>query len=57
MRMLTYDQEREANRTPRSSEDMAASAGDEKARNQALASFFAGLVKKPGGSPRASPSI
>ncbi|KAJ5238882.1 hypothetical protein N7468_003501 [Penicillium chermesinum] len=35
---------------------VSATPGDEKAHNQALASFFAGLVKKPGSSPRGSPS-
>ncbi|EER27873.1 hypothetical protein CPC735_032090 [Coccidioides posadasii C735 delta SOWgp] len=31
-----------------------ASTGEPKMQNQALASFFAGLVKKPGGSPRSN---
>lgn len=48
-------QEREASRSQRK-ETLSSSAGDEKAHNQALANFFAGLVKKPGASPRGSPS-
>ncbi|CRG87643.1 Cytoplasmic dynein 1 light intermediate chain 1 [Talaromyces islandicus] len=53
--MLRKLKEREANRTPKK-ETAPASAADEKAHNQALANFFAGLVKKPGGSPRSSPA-
>ncbi|BDD59543.1 hypothetical protein MPDQ_001057 [Monascus purpureus] len=38
-------------------ETISTSAGDEKAHNQALANFFAGLVRKPtGNTPRGSPS-
>lgn len=48
-------QEREASRSQR--KEGLASSGDEKAHNQYLANFFAGLVKKPtAGSPRGSPS-
>ena len=48
-------QEREASRSQR--KEGLASSGDEKAHNQYLANFFAGLVKKPSaGSPRGSPS-
>ncbi|KAL1998771.1 hypothetical protein VTN02DRAFT_5595 [Thermoascus thermophilus] len=54
--MLRKLKEREANRALKK-ETPTTSAGDEKAHNQALASFFAGLVKKPaGGSPRGSSS-
>ncbi|KAL4799685.1 dynein light intermediate chain-domain-containing protein [Aspergillus venezuelensis] len=55
--MLQKLKDREANRTQR--KDPVSSPGDEKAHNQALANFFAGLVKKPGGtsSPRGSPSV
>ncbi|KKA21782.1 Dynein family protein [Rasamsonia emersonii CBS 393.64] len=58
--MLRKLKEREANRTPKR-ETLSSSAADEKAHNQALANFFAGLVKKPGhaghgGSPRSSPA-
>jgi dynein light intermediate chain 1 len=53
--MLIPQKEREANRTPKK-ENISTLAADEKAHNQALASFFAGLVKKPGGSPRSSPA-
>ncbi|KAH1616033.1 hypothetical protein KXX31_002105 [Aspergillus fumigatus] len=52
--MLRKLKEREANRVQR--KEIASSPGDEKAHNQALANFFAGLVKKPGTSPRGSPS-
>lgn len=46
-------QEREANR----GKEALATSGGEKAHNQALANFFAGLVRKPGQSPaRGSPS-
>ncbi|RMJ27383.1 Dynein light intermediate chain [Aspergillus sp. HF37] len=58
--MLQKLKEREASRTQRkegiSSAGGGGGGGDEKAHNQALANFFAGLVKKPGGSPRGSPS-
>ncbi|KKK23450.1 dynein light intermediate chain [Aspergillus rambellii] len=53
--MLRKLKEREANRSQR--KEIVSSPGDEKAHNQALANFFAGLVKKPGGSPRGSPSV
>ncbi|EHA24014.1 hypothetical protein ASPNIDRAFT_181494 [Aspergillus niger ATCC 1015] len=53
--MLRKLKEREASRSQRK-ETLSSSAGDEKAHNQALANFFAGLVKKPGASPRGSPS-
>ncbi|PWY96509.1 dynein light intermediate chain [Aspergillus sclerotioniger CBS 115572] len=53
--MLRKLKEREASRAQRK-ETITTSAGDEKAHNQALANFFAGLVKKPGASPRGSPS-
>ncbi|OJJ48328.1 hypothetical protein ASPZODRAFT_62047 [Penicilliopsis zonata CBS 506.65] len=53
--MLRKLKEREASRTQRK-ESLTTAVGDEKAHNQALANFFAGLVKKPGGSPRGSPS-
>ncbi|KAJ9220250.1 hypothetical protein DTO027B5_1236 [Paecilomyces variotii] len=53
--MLRKLKEREASRAQKK-EVPATSVGDEKAHNQALASFFAGLVKKPGGSPRGSPA-
>ncbi|KAH8701821.1 dynein family protein [Talaromyces proteolyticus] len=53
--MLRKLKEREANRTPKK-EAAPVTAADEKAHNQALANFFAGLVKKPGGSPRSSPA-
>jgi dynein light intermediate chain 1 len=49
-----HSQEREASRVQR--KEVVSSPGDEKAHNQALANFFAGLVKKPGTSPRGSPS-
>ncbi|KAI9929956.1 hypothetical protein MW887_011766 [Aspergillus wentii] len=52
--MLRKLKEREASRAQR--KEALSSPGDEKAHNQALANFFAGLVKKPGGSPRGSPS-
>ncbi|THC90643.1 hypothetical protein EYZ11_009887 [Aspergillus tanneri] len=52
--MLRKLKEREVNRSQR--KDTISSPGDEKAHNQALANFFAGLVKKPSGSPRGSPS-
>ncbi|CBF77044.1 protein nudN [Aspergillus nidulans FGSC A4] len=48
--MLQKLKDREASRSQR--KDPVSSPGDEKANNQALANFFAGLVKKPGGSPR-----
>ncbi|KAJ5573981.1 uncharacterized protein N7459_008408 [Penicillium hispanicum] len=53
--MLKKLRDREANRSQRK-EGTPSNPGDEKAHNQALANFFAGLVKKPGGSPRGSPS-
>ncbi|KAL2812388.1 dynein light intermediate chain-domain-containing protein [Aspergillus granulosus] len=53
--MLRKLKEREASRSSR--KDTLSSPTDEKAHNQALANFFAGLVKKPGGSPRGSPSV
>ncbi|KAG2417324.1 hypothetical protein HFD88_008543 [Aspergillus terreus] len=52
--MLRKLKEREASRSQR--KDTMSSPTDEKAHNQALANFFAGLVKKPGSSPRGSPS-
>lgn len=52
---LTKEQEREASRSQRK-EGLPTSPGGEKAHNQALANFFAGLVKKPGGSPGSSPN-
>ncbi|CEL02946.1 Putative Function: LIC2 of R. norvegicus is a subunit of dynein [Aspergillus calidoustus] len=52
--MLRKLKEREASRSSR--KDTVSSPTDEKAHNQALANFFAGLVKKPGSSPRGSPS-
>ncbi|KAL3477714.1 dynein light intermediate chain-domain-containing protein [Aspergillus californicus] len=52
--MLRKLKEREANRSQR--KEPVSTPGDEKAHNQALANFFAGLVKKPGGSPRGGPS-
>ncbi|EPS34857.1 hypothetical protein PDE_09821 [Penicillium oxalicum 114-2] len=53
--MLKKLKDREASRAQK--KDAApTNAGDEKAHNQALANFFAGLVKKPGASPRGSPS-
>ncbi|KAI9372581.1 dynein light intermediate chain-domain-containing protein [Aspergillus egyptiacus] len=52
--MLRKLKEREASRSQR--KEPVSTPGDEKAHNQALANFFAGLVKKPGGSPRQSPS-
>ncbi|KAJ5104904.1 hypothetical protein NUU61_002251 [Penicillium alfredii] len=52
--MLKKLRDREASRSQR--KEGISSPGDEKAHNQALANFFAGLVKKPGGSPRGSPS-
>ncbi|RDW72440.1 dynein family protein [Aspergillus mulundensis] len=48
--MLQKLKDREASRSQR--KDPVLSSGDEKTQNQALANFFAGLVKKPGGSPR-----
>ncbi|KUL92156.1 hypothetical protein ZTR_02520 [Talaromyces verruculosus] len=54
--MLRKLKEREANRTPKKEITSSTGPTDEKAQNQALASFFAGLVKKPGGSPRSSPA-
>ncbi|KAJ5182812.1 hypothetical protein N7492_000428 [Penicillium capsulatum] len=53
--MLKKLRDREASRTQRK-EGAPSTPGDEKAHNQALANFFAGLVKKPAGSPRGSPS-
>lgn len=54
--MLRKLKEREASRAQKK-ETSSTTAGDEKAHNQALASFFAGLVKKPAGSnPRSSAS-
>lgn len=53
--LLTLYKDREASRAQRK-EGVPTNPGDEKAHNQALANFFAGLVKKPGGSPRGSPS-
>lgn len=53
--LLISFQDREASRTQRK-EGIPANPGDGKAQNQALANFFAGLVKKPGTSPRGSPS-
>ncbi|KAJ5833448.1 hypothetical protein N7474_001759 [Penicillium riverlandense] len=53
--MLKKLRDREASRSQRK-EGAPTSPGDEKAHNQALANFFAGLVKKPGSSPRGSPS-
>ncbi|KAL1971032.1 hypothetical protein VTN77DRAFT_2866 [Rasamsonia byssochlamydoides] len=53
--MLRKLKEREANRMPRR-DTLSSAAADEKAHNQALASFFAGLVKKPGSSPRSGPA-
>ncbi|EAW12774.1 dynein family protein [Aspergillus clavatus NRRL 1] len=52
--MVRKLKEREASRSQR--KEILSSPGDEKAHNQALANFFAGLVKKPGTSPRGSPS-
>lgn len=52
--MLRKLKEREANRSQR--KDTLSVPSGEKSHNQALANFFAGLVKKPGGSPRGSPS-
>ncbi|RAH84837.1 hypothetical protein BO86DRAFT_231820 [Aspergillus japonicus CBS 114.51] len=54
--MLRKLKEREASRSQK--KETPSATGDEKAHNQALANFFAGLVKKPGttGSPRGSPS-
>jgi dynein light intermediate chain 1 len=52
--ILPIMQEREANRSQR--KDTLLAPTGEKSHNQALANFFAGLVKKPGGSPRGSPS-
>ncbi|OKL63952.1 hypothetical protein UA08_00672 [Talaromyces atroroseus] len=54
--MLRKLKEREASRMPRKEVNASSAPTDEKAQNQALASFFAGLVKKPGGSPRSSPA-
>ncbi|KAL4872440.1 hypothetical protein BDV12DRAFT_162201 [Aspergillus spectabilis] len=54
--MLRKLKEREANRSQRK-DPVSSPGGDEKAHNQALANFFAGLVKKPGGSPRGGPSV
>ncbi|PLB40997.1 dynein family protein [Aspergillus candidus] len=53
--MLRKLKEREATRTSQRKETIS-SPGDEKAHNQALKNFFAGLVKKPSTSPRESPS-
>ncbi|KAL1974599.1 hypothetical protein VTN31DRAFT_4803 [Thermomyces dupontii] len=55
--MLRKLKEREANRNQKR-ETSSTTAADEKAHNQALASFFAGLVKKSGSgsSPRSSPA-
>lgn len=52
--ILMHSQDREASRAQR--KESVPTPGDEKAHNQALANFFAGLVKKPGSSPRGSPS-
>ncbi|KAJ5649864.1 uncharacterized protein N7484_003587 [Penicillium longicatenatum] len=52
--MLKKLRDREASRAQR--KESVPNPGDEKAHNQALANFFAGLVKKPGSSPRGSPS-
>ncbi|CRL28620.1 Dynein light intermediate chain [Penicillium camemberti] len=55
--MLKKLRDREASRTLKKESPYAGTGGnDEKAHNQALANFFAGLVKKPGSSPRGSPS-
>ncbi|KAJ5575954.1 hypothetical protein N7535_002880 [Penicillium sp. DV-2018c] len=55
--MLKKLRDREASRSQKKESPYAGTGGnDEKAHNQALASFFAGLVKKPGSSPRGSPS-
>ncbi|KAJ5908137.1 hypothetical protein N7495_000819 [Penicillium taxi] len=53
--MLKKLRDREASRIQRK-DTLPSTPGDEKAHNQALANFFAGLVKKPGASPRGSPS-
>ncbi|KAJ5317545.1 hypothetical protein N7508_002053 [Penicillium antarcticum] len=53
--MLKKLRDREASRTQKK-ESPVPNTGDEKAHNQALANFFAGLVKKGGASPRGSPS-
>ncbi|OQD73457.1 hypothetical protein PENDEC_c015G06677 [Penicillium decumbens] len=53
--MLKKLRDRETSRAQRR-EGTPTNPGDEKAHNQALANFFAGLVKKPGSSPRGSPS-
>ncbi|KAJ5322705.1 hypothetical protein N7452_010994, partial [Penicillium brevicompactum] len=53
--MLKKLRDREAVRTQKK-ETPTPPASDDKAHNQALANFFAGLVKKPGSSPRGSPS-
>ncbi|KAK1147309.1 hypothetical protein N8T08_001386 [Aspergillus melleus] len=57
--MLRKLKEREASRAQTQRKETVSSPpapGNEKAHNQALANFFAGLVKKPSGSPRGSPS-
>ncbi|KAJ5794900.1 hypothetical protein N7457_001499 [Penicillium paradoxum] len=55
--MLKKLRDREASRSQKKESPYAGTGGnDEKAHNQALANFFAGLVKKPGSSPRGSPS-
>ncbi|KAJ5665476.1 uncharacterized protein N7477_007924 [Penicillium maclennaniae] len=53
--MLKKLRDREASRAQKI-QPASPTPGDEKAHNQALANFFAGLVKKPGSSPRGSPS-
>ncbi|KAF7718813.1 Dynein light intermediate chain [Penicillium ucsense] len=53
--MLKKLKDREASRAQKK-DPVPSNPGDEKAHNQALANFFAGLVKKPGSSPRGSPS-
>ncbi|KAJ5689478.1 hypothetical protein N7462_003870 [Penicillium macrosclerotiorum] len=53
--MLKKLRDREASRAQRK-DGNPTNPADEKAHNQALASFFAGLVKKPNSSPRGSPS-
>ncbi|KAJ5735622.1 uncharacterized protein N7483_000747 [Penicillium malachiteum] len=52
--MLKKLRDREASRSQR--KEGTPTPVDEKAHNKALASFFAGLVKKPNSSPRGSPS-
>ncbi|KAJ5280138.1 hypothetical protein N7478_005510 [Penicillium angulare] len=54
--MLKKLRDREASRAQRKEGTPTATPVDEKAHNKALASFFAGLVKKPNSSPRGSPS-